>query len=230
MKYLAKHFFLFLLAVPSSLFAQSGNEELLDWTSSRKLTWADYKAKPNTDNDAAASTTTYLGIDYNISNTSFSYKIESRFSKTRSWGLHKTDYILSHEQGHFDIAEIFARKLHKEIAIIDTAGRLQVDEELMSQLVDVRKSLDNPEVLIVADAMTGQEAVNVAKVFHEKVGLTGVVLSKMDSDARGGAALSIRYVTNVPIKFISVGEKLKDLEAFQEQIFYRQKKRLALFH
>lgn len=107
-----------------------------------------------------------------------------------------------------------ARKLHKEIAIIDTAGRLQVDEELMGQLVDVRKSLDNPEVLIVADAMTGQEAVNVAKVFHEKVGLTGVVLSKMDSDARGGAALSIRYVTGVPIKFISVGEKMKDLEPF----------------
>jgi signal recognition particle subunit SRP54 len=107
-----------------------------------------------------------------------------------------------------------AKRLRKEIAIIDTAGRLQVDEELMNQLVDVRKSLDNPEVLIVADAMTGQEAVNVAKTFHEKVGLTGVVLSKMDSDARGGAALSIRYVTNVPIKFISVGEKLKDLEPF----------------
>ena len=107
-----------------------------------------------------------------------------------------------------------AKKLHKEVVIIDTAGRLQVDDELMGQLVDVRKSLDNPEVLIVADAMTGQEAVNVAKVFHEKVGLTGVVLSKMDSDARGGAALSIRYVTGVPIKFISVGEKMKDLEAF----------------
>jgi signal recognition particle subunit SRP54 len=107
-----------------------------------------------------------------------------------------------------------AKRLHKEIAIIDTAGRLQVDEELMSQLVDVRKSLDNPEVLMVADAMTGQEAVNVSKVFHEKVGLTGVVLSKMDSDARGGAALSIRYVTGVPIKFISVGEKMKDLDPF----------------
>jgi signal recognition particle subunit SRP54 len=107
-----------------------------------------------------------------------------------------------------------AKKLHKQIAIIDTAGRLQVDEELMGQLVDVRKSLDNPEVLMVADAMTGQEAVNVAKVFHEKVGLTGVILSKMDSDARGGAALSIRYVTGVPIKFISVGEKMKDLDPF----------------
>lgn len=109
---------------------------------------------------------------------------------------------------------IEAKRLGKEIAIIDTAGRLQVDEELMGQLVDVRKSLDNPEVLIVADAMTGQEAVNVAKVFHEKVGLTGIVLSKMDSDARGGAALSIRYVTGVPIKFISTGEKMKDLDAF----------------
>jgi signal recognition particle subunit SRP54 len=107
-----------------------------------------------------------------------------------------------------------ARRLGKEIALIDTAGRLQVDEELMAQLVEVRKSLENPEVLIVADAMTGQEAVNVAKVFHERVGLTGVVLSKMDSDARGGAALSIRYVTGVPIKFISVGEKMKDLEPF----------------
>jgi signal recognition particle subunit SRP54 len=91
---------------------------------------------------------------------------------------------------------------------------LQVDEELMGQLVEVRKSLRDPEVLIVADAMTGQEAVNVAKVFHERVGLTGVVLSKMDSDARGGAALSIRYVTGLPIKFISVGEKMKDLEPF----------------
>jgi signal recognition particle subunit SRP54 len=107
-----------------------------------------------------------------------------------------------------------AKKLHKEIVIIDTAGRLQVDEELMQQLVDVRKSLDNPEVLMVADAMTGQEAVNVSKTFHEKVGLTGIVLSKMDSDARGGAALSIRYVTGVPIKFISIGEKMKDLDPF----------------
>lgn len=107
-----------------------------------------------------------------------------------------------------------AKRLGKEVAIIDTAGRLQVDEELMGQLVDVRKSLENPEVLIVADAMTGQEAVNVAKVFHEKVGLTGAVLSKMDSDARGGAALSIRYVTGVPVKFMSVGEKMKDLDAF----------------
>ena len=107
-----------------------------------------------------------------------------------------------------------AKKLGKKVVIVDTAGRLQVDDELMGQLVDVKNELINPEVLLVADAMTGQEAVNVAKVFHEKIGLTGAVLSKMDSDARGGAALSIRYVTQVPIRFISVGEKMSELEPF----------------
>jgi signal recognition particle subunit SRP54 len=107
-----------------------------------------------------------------------------------------------------------AKELGKEVVIIDTAGRLQVDEELMGQLEDCKKALGEVETLLVADAMTGQEAVNVAKEFNERIGLTGVVLSKMDSDARGGAALSIRYVTQVPIKYISVGEKMKDLEPF----------------
>jgi len=109
-----------------------------------------------------------------------------------------------------------AKKLGKDMVIIDTAGRLHVDDELMAQLVEVKKELArfNPEVLMVADAMTGQEAVNVAKVFHEAIILTGVVLSKMDSDAKGGAALSIRYVTGVPICYISTGEKMQDLELF----------------
>jgi signal recognition particle subunit SRP54 len=109
-----------------------------------------------------------------------------------------------------------AKRLKKDVVIIDTAGRLHVDEELMGQLKDVKETLkdQNPDVLLVADAMTGQEAVNVAKTFHEAVGLSGVVLSKMDSDARGGAALSIRYVTGVPIHYISNGEKMKDLELF----------------
>ena len=95
---------------------QSKNEELLDWSTSRKLTWNDYKANPDPNSDAAASTTSYLAIEYNITSSSFSYKIQSRFSKTRSWGQHKTEYILSHEQGHFDIAEIFARKLHEQMS------------------------------------------------------------------------------------------------------------------
>ena len=107
-----------------------------------------------------------------------------------------------------------AKEIGKNIVIIDTAGRLHVDEELMDQIEEVRNILTDPEVLLVADAMTGQEAINVAKVFHERVKLTGVVLSKMDSDARGGAALSIRHVTQVPIRFISTGEKMEDLELF----------------
>jgi signal recognition particle subunit SRP54 len=109
-----------------------------------------------------------------------------------------------------------AKKLHKSVVIIDTAGRLHVDDELMGQLKDVKLALAhlNPEVLMVADAMTGQEAVNVSKTFHEAIGVTGIVLSKMDSDAKGGAALSIRHVTGVPIRYVSMGEKMKDLELF----------------
>ena len=110
----------------------------------------------------------------------------------------------------------YAKDNAYDVAILDTAGRLHVDDELMGQLADLRSAInvEKPEVLMVADAMTGQEAVNVAKVFHEKIVLDGVVLSKMDSDAKGGAALSIRHVTGVPIKYVSTGEKMKDLELF----------------
>lgn len=110
----------------------------------------------------------------------------------------------------------YAKANGKSAVIIDTAGRLHVDSELMGELKDVKKAIESekPEVLIVSDAMTGQEAVNVAQSFHEAIGLTGVVLTKMDSDARGGAALSIRHATGVPIRFIGTGEKMKDLELF----------------
>jgi len=101
---------------PVVLLAQSDNEELVKWKANKKLTWADYKSKPDPNSDAAASTTTYLKVEYNISSTKFDFKIESFFSKTRSWGLHKTAYILSHEQGHFDIAEVYARKLYKKLS------------------------------------------------------------------------------------------------------------------
>lgn len=115
MRLLLKIILFSFLFIPAGLPAQDKNEELLAWNSGRKLTWSDYKAKPDAYSDAAASTTTYLSIEYNISKNGFTYKIESRFSKTRSWGLHKTSYILSHEQGHFDIAEIFARKLYMKM-------------------------------------------------------------------------------------------------------------------
>ena len=116
MKYLLPYILVCFLLMPTFQFAQSKEEELIDWSASQRLTWHDYKGSPNPNSDAAASTTTYLGIDYSITSTNYSYKIQSRFSKTRSWGLHKSDYILSHEQGHFDIAEVFARKLNKEMS------------------------------------------------------------------------------------------------------------------
>ena len=105
-----------LLLLPFNGSEQDRGEDLIDWNASRRLTWADYKGRPDPSSDAAASTTTYLAIEYKIGSGSFGYKIQSRFSRTRSWGLHKTDYILSHEQGHFDIAEVYARKLHKEMS------------------------------------------------------------------------------------------------------------------
>ncbi len=101
--------------MPAGVLAQDPGEELINWSGSRKLTWADYKARPDLNSDAAATTTTYLVFSYNLKENDFSFQIESKFSRTRSWGLHKTAHILAHEQGHFDIAEIFARKLYKKL-------------------------------------------------------------------------------------------------------------------
>ena len=108
----------------------------------------------------------------------------------------------------------FARERGFNPVIVDTAGRLQIDERLMQELVDIQHRVNPTETLLVADAMTGQEAVGVAQSFDERLGITGLVLTKMDGDARGGAALSIRAVTGVPIKFIGTGEKLDALEPF----------------
>lgn len=110
-----KLFTVLLLSLSYASFGQAKDEELISWSQEKKLTWADYKGQAKTDTDVAASTATYLGIEYNFNNKGFDYKITCSFSKTKSWGLHKTDYILAHEQGHFDIAEIFARKLNKEM-------------------------------------------------------------------------------------------------------------------
>lgn len=100
------------------------------------------------------------------------------------------------------------------IVILDTAGRLQIDEMLMDELVQIKNRTEPKEVLLVADSMTGQEAVRVAEGFHDKVDLTGLILTKIDGDARGGAAISIRSVTGVPIKFLGTGEKLSEMEVF----------------
>ncbi|MBX3009921.1 MAG: signal recognition particle protein [Caldilineaceae bacterium] len=108
-----------------------------------------------------------------------------------------------------------AREKAYNVVILDTAGRLQINEEMMQELEQVRMVARPSEVLLVVDAMTGQEAVNVAQGFNTRVPLTGLIMTKVDGDARGGAALSVRQVTGVPIKFLGVGEKLSDLEPFQ---------------
>ncbi|MBN2659098.1 MAG: signal recognition particle protein [Spirochaetales bacterium] len=107
-----------------------------------------------------------------------------------------------------------AKKKQYDTLIIDTAGRLQIDQDMMKEIVDVREAVSPVEALLVADAMTGQNAVDIAKTFDEEVSISGVILTKFDSDARGGAALSLKSITGKPIKFIGVGEKVEDLEPF----------------
>ena len=107
-----------------------------------------------------------------------------------------------------------ARNSGYDVVLIDTAGRLHIDDEMMSELDHIRKATPPVETLLVADAMTGQDAVRSAKEFHDRLGLTGVILTKMDGDARGGAALSIKTVTGQPIKFVGTGEKVDALEPF----------------
>ncbi len=108
----------------------------------------------------------------------------------------------------------WARENLYDVAIIDTAGRLQIDGAMMEELQEIKAAVSPDEILLVADAMTGQEAVNIASVFDEKITLSGVILTKLDGDARGGAALSIRHMTGRPIKFVGVGEKTAELEPF----------------
>lgn len=107
-----------------------------------------------------------------------------------------------------------ARKAARDVVIIDTAGRLHVDEEMMKEVEAIKNSVNPHEILFVVDSMTGQDAVNTAKAFHDRLDFNGVVLTKLDGDTRGGAALSVRAVVNKPIKFASVGEKLDALEPF----------------
>lgn len=107
-----------------------------------------------------------------------------------------------------------AAKNNNNIVIIDTAGRLHIDEALMAELQEIKENVEVHQSLLVVDAMTGQDAVNVAKEFDEKIGIDGVILSKMDGDTRGGAALSVKAVTGKPILFVSTGEKLTDIEQF----------------
>ncbi len=126
----------------------------------------------------------------------------------------------SEQAGHGDPVAVAAAGLaeakakHYDVVIVDTAGRLGIDDELMGQAAAIRDAVDPDEVIFVLDAMIGQDAVTTAEAFREGVGFTGVVLTKLDGDARGGAALSVREVTGVPILFASSGEKLEDFDVF----------------
>ena len=132
-------------------------------------------------------------------------KIEADFF---SMGVnHKPVYIVKAALDH-------AAKNNNNFVIIDTAGRLHIDEDMMAELQEIKANVEVHQTLLVVDAMTGQDAVNVAKEFDEKIGVDGVILSKMDGDTRGGAALSVKAVTGKPILFVSTGEKLTDIEQF----------------
>jgi signal recognition particle subunit SRP54 len=126
-------------------------------------------------------------------------------------------------RGEVDVVKIakqataFAQSQDRDVVIFDTAGRLHIDRELVQELVRMKAALAPQEVLLVADAATGQEAVNIAEHFDKALSITGIVLTKLDGDARGGAALSMRAVTGKPIKFAGTGEKLDDLEPFSAE-------------
>ena len=126
-------------------------------------------------------------------------------------------FSLGNKLSPVDIAKagvVHAKENGNNLVLIDTAGRLQIDESMMQELVDIKNAINVDQTILVVDAMTGQEAVNVAKTFTEKVGIDGVILTKCDGDTRGGAALSIRAVTGQPILYVGMGEKLSDLEQF----------------
>jgi signal recognition particle subunit SRP54 len=132
----------------------------------------------------------------------------------------KTDYYFENKVKPIDIAKKAIKQAKSsitDVVIIDTAGRLHIDDEMMDELIELEKIVKPDDKLLVVDAMTGQDAVNIAKTFDEMINITGVVLTKMDGDSRGGAALSVRAVTGKPIMFAGIGEKLDDLEIFHPE-------------
>lgn len=133
---------------------------------------------------------------------------------------HETGIPVHSQRGNMDICEIASEAISKaradgnDYVLLDTAGRLQIDTDMVQELVRLKGTVRPQEIILVADAALGQQAVSVAKHFHEALGITGIILTKLDGDARGGAALSIKKVTGCPIKFMGVGEKLEELEVF----------------
>ena len=142
-------------------------------------------------------------------------------------------FTMGDKQNPVDIAKAsveHAQKNGNNIVILDTAGRLHIDENMMTELVEIKENVDVFQSILVVDAMTGQDAVNVAKEFNEKVGVDGIIITKMDGDTRGGAALSIRSVTGKPILYVGMGEKLEDLQQFYPDRMTSRILGLSLIH
>lgn len=126
-------------------------------------------------------------------------------------------FSMGENQKPADIAKAamaYATKNGQNVVILDTAGRLHIDEDMMNELIEIKESVEVHQTILVVDAMTGQDAVNVASMFHDKIGIDGVIITKLDGDTRGGSALSIRAVTGKPVLYVGMGEKLSDLEQF----------------
>ena len=132
-----------LFALP--LFSKAQDEDFVEWSPAKRLTWDDYLAKPSSSSDAAAITSTALGLEYHVRNNALTYKITCKFSKTRSWGKYKTDYILEHEQGHFDITEIFARKLENALREYDfNPKKFKSDlDQIYREIMEKKEELQN---------------------------------------------------------------------------------------
>ena len=132
-----------LFALP--LFSKAQDEDFVEWSPTKRLTWDDYLAKPSSSSDAAAITSTALGLEYHVRNNALTYKITCKFSKTRSWGKYKTDYILEHEQGHFDITEIFARKLENALREYDfNPKKFKSDlDQIYREIMEKKEELQN---------------------------------------------------------------------------------------
>lgn len=126
-------------------------------------------------------------------------------------------FSMGENQKPADIAKAsmaYAAKNGQNVVILDTAGRLHIDEDMMNELIEIKESVEVHQTILIVDAMTGQDAVNVASMFHDKIGIDGVIITKLDGDTRGGSALSIRAVTGKPVLYVGMGEKLSDLEQF----------------
>jgi hypothetical protein len=143
MRSVLKIIFTLFLFLPLSAYTQ--HEQFIEWSSAKRLTWDDYLAKPPITTDAAAITSTALGVEYSLKNNTLAYTITCRFSKTNSWGRHKTDYILQHEQGHFDITELFARKLAKELKEYKFSSRNYQEDlsKIYKKVMDEKEKYQN---------------------------------------------------------------------------------------